>query len=119
MKKAMRSSSLFLTEQKMVMCMKRISEKDIAVTAAAAARNVKFVVSLETNLAQGVAAKLGRPNKATGIDVVLTEDTAEITIRLIIRVLWLPHSRCSAAGTKSGQGCRRNDDWLVLFQQSM
>lgn len=65
--------------------MKRISEKDIAVTAAAAARNVKFVVSLETNLAQGVAAKLGRPNKATGIDVVLTEDTAEITIRLIIR----------------------------------
>ena len=62
-----------------------ISERAVAVVAAVTTLQIPAVVSLGGNLAQGVAAKLGRSNPAKGVDVVLDEGAVDMTIRLVVR----------------------------------
>ena len=62
-----------------------ISERVVAVISAVTVLNANAVVTLGTNLAQDVVAKLGRINPAKGVDVVLDDGAAEITVRLVIR----------------------------------
>ena len=62
-----------------------ISERAVSVIAAQTALQTEQVTALAANMAEGVAARLGRTNLAAGVTTDLQDNEVEISIRLIIR----------------------------------
>ena len=62
-----------------------ISERAVAVIVAITTLQINAIVSLGANLAQDVAAKLGRGKVSRGVEVTLNEGAVEVTIRVVVR----------------------------------
>ncbi len=65
-----------------------ISQRVIAVIAAAAAARADYVADLGTNIAEAAAEKLGRTVPGRGVDVRIDGQDIELTVRLVIRYGW-------------------------------
>lgn len=62
-----------------------ISQRVIAVIAAATAARADYVADLGTNIAEAAAEKLGRTVPGRGVDVRIDGQDIELTVRLVIR----------------------------------